>query len=90
MSDPEFEDAEQSYRRGYVQGAWAMFEATRALLPEEYSQLLFAWLGGPLADWRLSAQRGESKRRSQDVTRDIAPPHIPLRIMGPTPDEPAN
>jgi hypothetical protein len=88
MSDPEFEDAEQSYRRGYIQGAWAMFEATRDFLPEEYSQMLFAFLGGPLADWRLSAQRHESKRRNDLVTRDIIPPRVPFRLMTPPTDTP--
>jgi hypothetical protein len=30
----EFDDPEQSYRRGYAQGAWDVLDAVKRLLPQ--------------------------------------------------------
>ena len=60
----EFDDPEQSYRRGYAQGAWDVLDAVKAYLPKDQYEALQAWHTGDFWPWRISGMRRESVRAS--------------------------
>ena len=60
MTDEMF-DPEQSYRRGYSQGAWDVIEALeKRLLPSEF-QRLKDWFQ-QVEEWQLQSMRGSVEK----------------------------
>jgi hypothetical protein len=75
----EFDDPEMSYRRGYHQGAWAVFDLVDEYLPSSISAAVRAWIERDLHKWRLNSTRGESRRGGgrQPIAPNIIPPSPP-------------
>jgi hypothetical protein len=75
----EFDDPEMSYRRGYHQGASAVFDRVAEYLPPLISGTVRAWIERDLHEWRVKSIRGESRRKDgrQPITGDVIPPPPP-------------
>jgi hypothetical protein len=58
----EFDDPEQSYRRGYVYGAREVLAAIERRLPADQRVMIEGWLEGDLSKWRLENLRGKTGR----------------------------
>jgi hypothetical protein len=73
----EYDDPEMSYRRGFHQGAWLLFEAIELYLPPDRATAARDWIQKDVFGWRLKNMRGESDRGfSREVTAQIAPPRM--------------
>lgn len=70
----EHDDPEMSYRRGYQQCAQQLFEVLQPFLPPDAREIVRQWVGRDLANWRVAAMRGESKRGSVGITVGEYPP----------------
>jgi hypothetical protein len=71
----EFNDPEQSFRRGYVQGACAVFDVVEKELSLAQRSYFQQWLRD-LRQWRTDNMRGKTGRKkiAPFITADIAPP----------------
>ena len=68
MHDPEFENAELSYRRGYQQGAHDVLQLVRdGLYPEEIRR----WVDVDVRRWRIE---GMVERAKSGRVKRILPP----------------
>lgn len=80
MANPDQDDPERSYRRGYTHGAWDVIQAVRGLVPSAEYAALTSWFNGPARDWRMDAYTGKSARGANgEVTTAIVPPRHLLR-----------
>ncbi|BAT60616.1 hypothetical protein GJW-30_1_03164 [Variibacter gotjawalensis] len=70
-----FEDPDQSYRRGYTQGAWAAFAAVAPHLPIEQRAALTRWINKDLMQWRQAISRGGPRKIKAELTKP--PPDHP-------------
>jgi hypothetical protein len=73
----ENDDPEMCYRRGYQQGAYALYDAIAAYLPSDVRDQAQNWVNRELFSWRLKNMRGE-QARYDGITADLAPPDIRL------------
>jgi hypothetical protein len=80
MAD-EMDDPEMSYRRGYEQGAFAIFETIEHALPVRERSIMYGWLRGEVAKWRKEAMRGTAGREAGKVTAACHPPIERLRQL---------
>ncbi|MDE1973801.1 MAG: hypothetical protein KGI48_11505 [Hyphomicrobiales bacterium] len=80
MAD-EMNDPEMSYRRGFAQGAFAVFETIEHALPVRERSIMYGWLQGEVAKWRKEALRGKAGREDGKVTRACLPPIERLREL---------
>lgn len=71
--NPEFENAELSYRRGYQQGACDAFQL--ALSGEDFDQIR-KWIEVDVYQWRLN---GMTKRTESGRRKLFLPPRRPRR-----------
>lgn len=79
----EFDDPEQSYRRGYAHGAWDVLSAVKELLPKAERDKLDAWYAQHVWEWRLKSMRGESRRiddRPNPFPPGVRPPREHLKL----------
>jgi hypothetical protein len=75
--DPnEFDDPEQSYRRGYVHGAREVLAAIERRLPADQRAMIETWLEGDLSKWRLENLRGKTGRDKTGLTGNMGPPRL--------------
>jgi hypothetical protein len=72
----EFDDPEQSYRRGYVHGAREVLGAIERRLPGDHRAMIETWLDGDLSKWRLENLRGKTGRDKTGLTGNMGPPHL--------------
>jgi hypothetical protein len=71
----EFDDPEMSYRRGFYQGAWILFEVMERYLPPARALAAREWIQKDVFGWRLKNMQGKSGREpSGEITAQIAPP----------------
>jgi hypothetical protein len=70
----EYDDPEQSYRRGYLQGAQAILDA----MDRGWSSVeIRNWLQSDLTGWRMNNLRGKSDRHPlMGIDQSIAPPPV--------------
>jgi hypothetical protein len=80
MSD-EMNDPEMSFRRGFQQGAFAVFETIEHLLSVRERAIMYGWLQHDLAKWRKDAMRGKAGREDGKVTSACLPPVERLREL---------
>jgi len=80
MSD-EMNDPEMSFRRGFEQGAFAVFETIEYLLSVQERSVLYGWLRHDVAKWRKDAIRGKAGRENGEVTSACLPPVERLREL---------
>ena len=74
MDIDDDDDPEQSYRRGYTQGAWDVLRALSPRLSAIERTRLEEWFK-EAHEWRLAAMREESKRGANgEITGAIYPP----------------
>ena len=73
----EFNDPEQSFRRGYVQGACAVFDVVEKESSLVQRSRFQQWLRD-LRQWRIDNMCGKSDRKkiAPFITADIAPPRF--------------
>jgi hypothetical protein len=87
MSSPqkEFDDPEQSYRRGYAHGVNDVLQAVRNRLSAQDSAALEDWYRDEVLEWRLNNRYGLSKRAAlPDPFPDgVRPPRDKLRLKLP-------
>jgi hypothetical protein len=50
---PSFQDLEMSYRRGYHDGAWELFQSIRHLLSMTERERTLAWIQQDIRHWRV-------------------------------------
>jgi len=50
---PTYQDPEMSYRRGYHDGAWELFQSIRHLLPAADRERALAWIQQDIRHWRV-------------------------------------
>src|ERR1700730_15831795 len=72
----EFDDPEQSYRRGYVHGAREVLAAIERRLPTDQRAMIEGRLGGELSKWRLESLRGKTGRNKTGLTGNMGPPRL--------------
>jgi hypothetical protein len=72
----EFDDPEQSYRRGYVHGAREVLGAIERRLPADQRGVIEGWLEGDLSKWRLENLRGKTGRNKTGLTGNMGPPRL--------------
>jgi hypothetical protein len=72
----EFDDPEQSYRRGYVHGAREVLAAIEQRLPADQWAMVETWLEGDLSKWRLENLRGKTGRNKTGLTGNMGPPRL--------------
>ena len=72
----EFDDPEQSYRRGYVHGARELLAALEGRLPADQRAMIERWLEGDLSKWRLENLRGKTGRNKTGLTGNMGPPRL--------------
>ena len=72
----EFDDPEQSYRRGYVHGAREVLGAIERRLLGDHRAMIEAWLDGDLSKWRRENLRGKTGRDKTGLTGNMGPPHL--------------
>jgi hypothetical protein len=77
----EMNDPEMSYRRGFQQGAFAVFDMIEHLLPAREQAILYDWVNRDLHKWRLDAMRGKVGREAGEVTSACLPPVSRLREL---------
>ena len=72
----EFNDPEQSYRRGYAQGAWDVLDAVKEKLSNNDRSHLEDWFEEKVREWRLEGMRKESVRAAgmNPFPRGVRPP----------------
>jgi hypothetical protein len=56
--DSQFEDPEQSYRRGYAHGVWDVLAAVQNRLSAHDSAALEEWYRDEVQEWRLAKMQG--------------------------------
>jgi hypothetical protein len=61
----EFNDPEQSYRRGYAQGAWDVLDAVKERLTEDDRSILEEWFQEQVWEWRSAGMRKKSVRATE-------------------------
>jgi len=78
----EFEDPEQSYRRGYAHGVWDVLEAVRDRLSPEAGAMLEEWYREEVWEWRLRNKHGQSDRQKwpDPFPEGVRPPRNKLRL----------
>jgi hypothetical protein len=72
----EFDDPEQSYRRGYVHGAREVLAAIEPRLPADQRAMIETWLEGDLSKWRVENLRGKTGRNKTGLTGNMGPPRL--------------
>jgi hypothetical protein len=72
----EFDDPEQSYRRGYVHGAREVLAAIERRLPADHRAMIETWLEGDLSKWRVENLRGKTGRNKTGLTGNMGPPRL--------------
>jgi hypothetical protein len=72
----EFDDREQSYRRGYVHGAREVLAAIERRLPADQRGMIEGWLEGDLSKWRLENLRGKTGRNKTRLSGNMGPPRL--------------
>jgi hypothetical protein len=72
----EFDDPEQSYRRGYVHGAREVLAAIEQRLSADQRGMVETWLEGDLSKWRLENLRGKTGRNKTGLTGNMGPPRL--------------
>src|ERR1700730_16476572 len=72
----EFDDPEQSYRRGYVHGARELLAAMERRLPADQRGMIEKGLEGYLSKWRRENLRGKTGRNKAGLTGNMGPPRL--------------
>ena len=72
----EFDDPEQSYRRGYVHGVRGVLAAMEPRLPADQRAAIETWLEGDLSKWRLENLQGKTGRNNSGLTGNMGPPRL--------------
>jgi hypothetical protein len=72
----EFDDPEQSYRRGYVHGAREVLAAIERRMPADQRAMIETWLERDLSKWRLENLRGKTGRNKTGLTGNMGPPRL--------------
>jgi hypothetical protein len=84
MASPlkEFDDPEQSYRRGYAQAVGDVLEAIKNRLSASDSAALESWYHDEILEWRLKNIHGFSNRaeRPDPFPQGVRPPREKLRL----------
>jgi hypothetical protein len=76
-----YADPEQSYRRGFMQGAVTVIDEAAQWLPAGVSSALYDWVHGPVHKWRMDNRLGLSKRDADwYFTAALNPPRHLLRL----------
>jgi hypothetical protein len=80
--DSQFEEPEQSYRRGYAHGVCDVLSAVQNRLSAHDSAALEEWYRDEVQEWRLASMEGLSKRAkgSDPFPSGVRPPRDKLRL----------
>jgi hypothetical protein len=83
--DSQFDDPEQSYRRGYDHGVSDVLAAVRNRLSAQDSAALEEWYSDEVKEWRSDALQGLSNRAKwpDPFPAGVRPPRDKLRLALP-------
>jgi hypothetical protein len=78
----QFEDPEQSYRRGYAHGVWDVLAAVQNRLSAHDSAALEEWYRDEVQEWRLANMQGlsNSAKGPDPFPSGVRPPRDKLQL----------
>lgn len=76
----EFDDPEESFRRGYSHGAWDVIEAVASWVTTPHREALLAWFR-QVRQWRLKGYgKGRPDSNGTVAWHEMVPPRHKLRL----------